>query len=652
MKKGILSKILTVALVMATTVAASVAGTLAYLTDRDSKANVFTVGDVRVELKESFEQGAQLIPGVEIEKKPTIVNTGANEAWVWLEFAIPSALDNYVQGTEAGSNENVIHWNPLGATTQGYVNDERVAKAIADGHLESGMTAADIISEGKTWNVFNSLDEGKNAYKNTIKGVDYNVYVLLYNKALKSGEETLPNIYKVFLDTRVDIDPDGNWHFVENGVVTDLDWNSKTDGAPVIYVGAYAMQKEKFDSVNEAYAAYQKQWGNNGSEFEDLPILDYSIPAAVVENGKVKLNGSAVLSGTYAEPIEVSGNGTLHLRDLTVSSSAGSAIIVNGTDVKLVVENDVTLESVKHAIEVPAGAKLDLSGEFGHLNAVGGNGTDTDHGGHGIGGEGEIYIHDLDELTAEGYGKHAFGIGGNVSVITIENTDIDYARGGYVQPNFVNDTSYGKSEPEGGAAIGSSLDGAVITLKNVTIDFVEGGSKAAAIGGNYWTGVTVNVENCSIKDARGGNASAAIGGSRIEGGATAKDSITVNIKDSTIVAAGGEFAAGIGSGYNTHCEYLPDTVITINITGNSNITATGGKYGAGIGTGYHVSNLAGKIESTVTVNATAGESRNKYTYAMPVGYGVIDITREAQNAVTSFDYQGTTITVNSAEAVQ
>ena len=45
------------------------------------------------------------------------------------------------QGTEQGSNENVIHWNPLGATTEGYVNQTRVDKAIADGHLEAGITA-------------------------------------------------------------------------------------------------------------------------------------------------------------------------------------------------------------------------------------------------------------------------------------------------------------------------------------------------------------------------------------------------------------------------------------------------------------------------------------------------------------------------------
>lgn len=87
---------------------------------------------------------------------------------------------------------------------------------------------------------------------------------------------------------------------------------------------------------------------------------------------------------------------------------------------------------------------------------------------------------------------------------------------------------------------------------------------------------------------------------------------------------------------------------TINITGTSEITAQGGKYAAGIGTGYHVAALAGKIENTVNVNATAGESREKYTQAMAVGFGVIDRTREAANADYTFANKGVTITVASA----
>lgn len=242
----------------------AIGGTLAYLTDRESKANVFTVGDVEIELKEDFDQGATLTPGVNIEKKPTITNTGKNDAWVWLEFAIPSALDNWATDTQQGSNENVIHWNQLGATTEGYVTDTRVAKAIADGHLAEGTTAATINEAKSTWNLGGKTEFSR---QEEIDGIMYNVYVIGYNKTLTPGETTLPNIYNVFLDSRVDITPDGDWYIVENGNTTKINWNSNDNAYPVIYVNAYAMQNEGFANVDEAIRAYGKQWGNNGTEY-------------------------------------------------------------------------------------------------------------------------------------------------------------------------------------------------------------------------------------------------------------------------------------------------------------------------------------------------------------------------------------------------
>lgn len=256
-----LKKVLLMTTALVLVAAVAVGATFAYLTDRDSKVNVFTVGNVSIQLNEAFEQDATLVPGVNIEKKPTITNTGKNDAWVWLEFAIPSALDNWALDTQEGSNENVIHWNQLGATTEGYVTDTRVANAIAAGHLPEDTTAEAVVSANSTWNL-----GGKEqfSYQTEIDGTQYSVYVIGYNKALEPGETTLPNIYKVFLDARVDIDPEGNWYFVENGVATDLKWNTEVNGAPKIIVSAYAMQADGFEDVDAAIAAYRSQWGDNG----------------------------------------------------------------------------------------------------------------------------------------------------------------------------------------------------------------------------------------------------------------------------------------------------------------------------------------------------------------------------------------------------
>ena len=223
-------RILALLLVVALTMTIAVGGTLAYLTDRDSETNVFTVGNVSIDLTEDFEQGATLTPGVTIEKKPVITNTGKNDAWVWLTFSVPSALDNWNPNSDEGSNNNVIHWNPLGATAEGYVNDIRVANAIAAGHLPEGTTATDITANNTTWDVYNKLVDGGNAYQEEINGVEYNTYVLPYNKALEPGETTLTGIYEVDMDEHIDIDPNGDWFRVENGVVTEqyIDQNGHT----------------------------------------------------------------------------------------------------------------------------------------------------------------------------------------------------------------------------------------------------------------------------------------------------------------------------------------------------------------------------------------------------------------------------------------
>lgn len=257
-----MKKFLAVLLVVVLCCTVSIGLTLAYLTDKDSEANIFTVGNVSIDLTEDFEQGATLTPGVDIEKVPKITNTGENDAWVWMTVAIPSALDTWTPGSVEGSNMNIIHWNFLGATADGFVSDERVEKAIADGYLADGTTVQSLIDNKTTWDVLNGLE-----YKQEIDGVEYNIYTLRYNKVLTPNETTLPSLVNVYLDANVDIDPDGQWHIIKDGVATKLDWNTNVNGSPVIYVSAYAIQAEGFDTVADAYEAYQAQWGDNGTEF-------------------------------------------------------------------------------------------------------------------------------------------------------------------------------------------------------------------------------------------------------------------------------------------------------------------------------------------------------------------------------------------------
>ena len=233
-----LKKIIAWTLVVALTATLAISGTLAYLTDRDSEANVFTVGDVNIDLNEDFNQGSALIPGVIVEKKPTVTNLGPNEAYVWTTVAVPAEL------------ASVIEFDGMGAGWEAWTKAPNTTK---------------------------------------IDGMDYALYTILHTDALGVGAETDVLFSKVALNQNVDIDPNGNWFTVTDGTAIDLGWNN-SDGSPVIYVSAYAIQTEGFADVNAAYTAYNTQWGDKGTAYA---------PAAEVIDTPVELE-DALNSGTPA----------------------------------------------------------------------------------------------------------------------------------------------------------------------------------------------------------------------------------------------------------------------------------------------------------------------------------------------------------------
>ena len=350
-------------------------------------------------------------------------------------------------------------------------------------------------------------------------------------------------------------------------------------------------------------------------------------------------NDINIYSGPVKETITLE-SGLYIFNDLNLNTTEANAVVIaEGADVTIDIIGNVSLKSAGEAIKVPANSTLTINGVSETRNAERNGVLVVEaQNGSAIGG-GNITIQNLAGLTAKANGVHAFGIGSATSDVTIENTTIDYVCGGYIQPLCINDPKYGKSEPEGGAAIG----GAKVVIKNSTINKAEGGSKAAAIGNRFHMPTEIVIENSTLVDILGGNASAAIGGSRYNG--ESKHNISIKIKDSTIEnAVGGQFGAGIGSGYDTHCNQQNYTATNSIVIENSNITAQGGKYGAGIGTGFHSAYLTGSIDAASTINATAGEGfyKNTYTHAQNIGYGIVDPAREfsGNNATPAFTVAG------------
>jgi len=201
--------------------ALALSGTLAYLTDRDSEANVFTVGDVRIDLQETYAQNSQLMPGINVTKEVKVKNTGTNDAWVWYTYAVPQALEGYIHITHD--------------------------------------TAADL------WDTATLGKIGETVVDSKV----YNVYGALYKEVLPPGSTTAMGMKTVALDSRIDYDHDTGKYFESNQgtVVKEINFDI---AQTVIYVNAYAIQEESLpdadgdgmQTVKDAYEAFLGQWGD------------------------------------------------------------------------------------------------------------------------------------------------------------------------------------------------------------------------------------------------------------------------------------------------------------------------------------------------------------------------------------------------------
>ena len=250
MKKKIVSLALAVCLI-----AIAAVGTLAYFTDKDAETNTFTMGNVDIDLQETFDsENAVLRPGSQstnkIEKKVWIENIGTENAYVWYEWYIPSALDS-VDGS-TGTN-NVLHVNSNGNSWDKYRENSK--------YWAEGQTAA--LPLEQTWDhdpeVELKLEVGPEGFirTETIDGIVYNVYLVLYHGVLAPEAETTVAMNGAYLDSKVDnaIDADGNVYYTINGDMINYDFTNGVD----IIVKAYGIQAAGFADVYAAYNAYVAQ---------------------------------------------------------------------------------------------------------------------------------------------------------------------------------------------------------------------------------------------------------------------------------------------------------------------------------------------------------------------------------------------------------
>lgn len=243
-------KLVAISLVVAMLAVAVIGGSLAYFTDTDKETNTFTIGNVAIDLLETFDaQNAVLRPGSQstnkIEKKVWIKNTGSENAYVWYEWYIPSALDSTDGST--GTN-NVLHVNSNGNSWDKYRENSN--------YWPESQTEA--LPLEKTWD-HDPEDElglsvGPEGFIRTevIDGVQYNVYLVLYHGVLAPEEQTSVAMNGAYLDSKVDFN---GTDYTINGDVINYDFSKGVN----IIVKAYGIQAAGFADVYAAYKAYQAQ---------------------------------------------------------------------------------------------------------------------------------------------------------------------------------------------------------------------------------------------------------------------------------------------------------------------------------------------------------------------------------------------------------
>ena len=261
-------KIISLCLVVALGATAVIGGTLAYFTDTDAQTNVFTTGDVKIDLWEDFGDNdnagiEELIPGKNIEKEIWVTNTGSEDAYVRVHYAIPVPMAD----ANINSFNDMLHVNFSAVSAGG--KDNKTGNAYWN-WLPTGKTSTGSI---RGWQ-----DNGKdnnNVYFENIGGVNHVVFVVTYMDALSTNEKTeYPAITGVYLDQFAKCEKNDNGSFTitkpnytdkQNGAVDKdnptLSYVMAAAGNGLVKVVAEAGQAEGF---SDAYTALNTQFGIPG----------------------------------------------------------------------------------------------------------------------------------------------------------------------------------------------------------------------------------------------------------------------------------------------------------------------------------------------------------------------------------------------------
>lgn len=246
-------KIIALCLVVVLAITAVTGATLAYFTDTEDEINVFTLGNVVIDLVEeqrndegtaleAFEDDKVLLPIVGsaqgekvnvggynlptaanwVDKIVTVDNEGTQDAYVRVLFAFPAKMDDAKSAAEM-----MLHWNHDGAMPAGVWT-----------HKDCGVQ---VTLDGETYNIYN-----------------YTYEKILTAKGTDGATTEYPAITGVYIDSRVNatVDADGAITYtMVNGRKETVSATYAKGTAPKLYVLTQGVQAAGFANANEALVA-------------------------------------------------------------------------------------------------------------------------------------------------------------------------------------------------------------------------------------------------------------------------------------------------------------------------------------------------------------------------------------------------------------
>lgn len=266
--------ILVVAIAVMLVAALVVGGTLAYFTDTKAKDNVFTVGNVSIQLIESTyhregndnsgdkdipdpthtasgmkyvtdghkaftndeikadaekyanyigTKGVGMVPGRGVAKCPYVINTGDNAAYIRIRVMVPSA-----------ANKDFVD-----VSNGGVITNQWCTTSMLSGEFING--------KGGGWNYAPYIDKAAYTDEN---GVQYDVYTFVRNEPLAAGAMTEWNVWNF-----IGIDKTANTADIQKAIEAGA---IAEDGTLHVLVQADAIQAEGFANATAAFAAFGK----------------------------------------------------------------------------------------------------------------------------------------------------------------------------------------------------------------------------------------------------------------------------------------------------------------------------------------------------------------------------------------------------------